>query len=418
MSSLGFENLELLFSNLRDSSYFAVRNHQSLNPFFAKHIAPERLIILPRSVNDDELLIAQDGITQIAQKAGSFWLTKNSSIALEKWSKANAVPLISPTFGFQEKLENKIFFEKFAQANDLPTPESLALESAEDLKQWKTFPAVLQIPTSQGGQGTFYIESREELKKIIATEAKRFPLLIRRYVEGQALGVTLLITTNEIIISALREQMIFMKESSFNKYLGIQWLPTNSLTKKALSKIEAVLKNLGKALQRLKFRGQAGIDLIWDGENVYLLECNPRSTLSSIQISQNSQLFHGLNFCEKVFNTYTKDRLTKNLTNIPDSNFEGTTLDLDYFGTPFYGHKLKKALQIGIYTIEKDNLQFRDNDITNFNGLNEIFLYSECTENEPLQKSSDMGLAMTNHSISENASTVKALNDFFRKALN
>lgn len=416
MSSIGFEDLELLFSPSRSRFYFAVTNREPMRSFFQKHIDPGKLLVM-NGEGEGGKIIEEESFIQMAKEAGSFWLYTHSSPKIETWSHEHSIPVISPSYELQQKLEDKIFFETFAKQNDLPTPPGRILNTMEEAMEWKEFPAVLQRPRSHGGQGTFYVESREQWEEKIRANANGFPLLVRRYMDGISLGVTLLITTNKVIFSALREQMIFIKEEALNKYLGIQWIKTNQIGEMGIQKIEAMLTWLAMGLQIMGYRGSAGIDFIWDGENPYLLECNPRSALSSIQLSQNASLFHGLNFCDEMITAFKRDSLSMNCPMLSHSEFEGTTLDLDFFGMPYYGRALSDPLPIGVYKLDdKGEMKFKENRL-DFSEPDEVFMYSAFFSNEALTKDTDMGLAMTTYPIKENPVFLEMIAQFFDKKL-
>lgn len=414
MNSIGFENLELLFSQSLPRFYFAVTNREPMRSFFQKHIDPEKLLVV-NGESEDEKIIEEESFIQMAKEAGSFWLYTHSSPKIETWSHKYSIPLISPSYELQQKLEDKIFFETFAKENNLPTPPGRILKTMEEAMEWTEFPAVLQRPRSHGGQGTFYVESREQWEEKIRANANGFPLLVRRYMEGISLGVTLLITTNEVIFSALREQMMFIKEDALNKYLGIQWIKTNQIGEGGIQKIEAMLIKIVKALRGLNYRGSIGIDFIWDGTKPYLIECNPRLTLSSMQLSQKPSLIHDLNFCEEVLSAFSENTLSKNHPIVPRTEFEGATVDLDYFGEPYYGKQLKTSITIGVYKLAQKKLSpCMDYRLDSF-GENEVFIYSAFSPDETVNINTKMGVAMSDYPIKENPYMVDALKNIFKK---
>ena len=49
----------------------------------------------------------------------------------------------------------------------------------------------------------------------------------------------------------------------------------------------------------MKLYGTASIDLIIRDNDIFVIECNPRLSLSSIQMSQRKELIHGYDFNEE-----------------------------------------------------------------------------------------------------------------------
>ena len=73
-------------------------------------------------------------------------------------------------------------------------------------------------------------------------------------------------------------------------FAGLQWLPTRSLSPGLRARIEAVMLQLGVALHGRRFVGTANVDFMVEGEDVLLLECNPRLSAATPQLLRHREL--------------------------------------------------------------------------------------------------------------------------------
>ncbi len=327
-----------------------------------------------------------------------------SSLFLEKWAHENKLQVISTPHGLQKKFENKIFFDKFLHKHKLPVPKSWILKSEKDLENIEDFPVIIQTPNSNGSLGTFLMKSKKEIQQLMSSQKKvKFPLLCRQFIDkGIPLGVSILIGPHKMVFSAIRMQAYFSQKNGKSIYYGIQWMKTSSFSPNIINKMNAVLTKAGKEMQNLGFRGIAAFDFVLQGDDLYFIECNPRTGGSTPQMSFQTELIHGLVFTDEFIRISTGKDLSKHRPFIPNSNYEGFNLDCGFmvYYTPH--ETVINALRSGVFKFEKNQLQHISVDVEEFITKKEtLFLYYVREEGTRLSSISFLGFLMTHFPLLE-----------------
>ncbi|MCX6799690.1 MAG: hypothetical protein NT091_00900 [Candidatus Falkowbacteria bacterium] len=167
------------------------------------------------------------------------------------WAIKNKIEFIETKNGWQAKLENKIYFDKFLTKNSLAKPKSLISKpSAGIFKQFKNQAIVLQQASSCGGEGTFFLKNNSDLDQLILTKKIRsnYQYLWREKKEGASYGATLFIAPGIVALSALRLQCFEYKKDKPQEFKGVQWVSTSSLNQKEQALINDTFQKLGQAL--------------------------------------------------------------------------------------------------------------------------------------------------------------------------
>ncbi|MCK9186401.1 ATP-grasp domain-containing protein [Candidatus Gracilibacteria bacterium] len=403
MKTASTQSYEILFSKDRKKYYHVLFKDNSCKDFFIANIPKEKTIILnskKSSPSDKELITIPQFTKELREKKiDSYYTSSLSSNPLEKWAKKNKIKLLSAKWAVQEKLEDKIFFDKLVQKNKVPAPNSVIPKNKKEIDLISKFPGVVQVPHSHGSQGTFFVKNKKEITDLIDKKKVKFPFLYREYINGIPLGVSLIIGKKEMIFSSMRIQAISITSKNRNKYLGIQWIKTSYFSKETIQKLNKVLQNLGKALQKLKLYGTASLDFIIKDGEIFLIECNPRLSLSSIQISQRPELLHGFDFNEEFIKGLFGKRLSGNKPFIPNTNYEGCTLDLDFFENKLSGNKTKKVHKVGIYKLGTSGLKYLSDKIEDFAKDDSIFIDHKLDAGKVLKQDDDYGMAIAHKSV-------------------
>jgi hypothetical protein len=369
-------SLDLLFLN--EKNIFAIFPKESeeeriaIEEFRLKNVIP---IEIKRGVfsqlNQEEILKFSDLEKKLKErKIDAIWLTRSSK-SLENWARKNKIILISQDYKLREKFENKIYFEKFLEQNHLPHLKSKVLNSKIFIPFKKS---VFQIPDSTGGEGTFLIKNKKDLKVI---KRLRKPLLVREYKNGIPLGVSFLMGKRKIYFSALDRQCFLKKEKlKIGSFLGIQWFPFSFFEKKVYKKIEERLKELALKLKKENLKGIVNVDFILDQGKVFFLECNPRPTTATPQIFSNLNLIG-----EKPLS-------------LPKNSFSGSYMVVSLFKP----RKIRNLIPGGFYLLEKNRLKkiSLKNRFEFLKLKNGLLFYNEANEGEIFKEPADIGTILSN----------------------
>lgn len=273
----------------------------------------------------------------------------------------------------QKKFENKIWFDGFLGRRFFPKPDSWVGCLPKNLILPLRGKIVLQKAVSSGGEGTFFSKKRQELR-VFLRDGKlnyREEYLFRRHINGLPLGVTLLISSQAVILSAVRRQCFVKQEKEPCVFQGLQWVPSSHIAESVRKLIEIAFKKLGLILYQKKLFGFFNFDFIVDKNNkLYLIECNPRMSSASAQLFHFPCLTHNIDMA----NLFLKDFFTPNQSvneckfyGLPEIDFNGSVLDINFFPREKEGPLvIKKKYRNGVYIKEGNRLSFLSPLFKNF----------------------------------------------------
>jgi len=400
MKIASIECLELLFSKDNDE-YFCVTNPKSsCFDLIGRNYPKDKIISVDISSNkiwrNEKKIISKTNLTDLLHQKGANGLILDpySSSYVENWAGNEKMDLVVTPYKLQRKLENKIFFELLLKKHNLPSPKSWIIKSEADIDLIDNVEIVAQRPNSNGSRGTFFVKNKNEIRNLIKFKKLKFPFLCREFINnGIPLGVSILISPNKMIFSALRAQAYFSRNNGESVYYGIQWVRTSFFPKKTIEKLNTVLNKIGGAFQKIGFCGVAGFDLIIRNDEVYFIECNPRLSGATPQISLQPELLHGLNFAKEFTDTCLLKELSVNKPFIPNSNYEGFNLDLDFLKERHIGTKIR-ASKVGFYKPSKDKFTYISAEKKEFDDDSSIFLYHALPERTKLSDKISLGFIM------------------------
>lgn len=317
--------------------------------------------------------------------------------SLENWARKNKLTLIAPDFKLVKNLENKLWFDNFLIKNNLPAPASQIWRAGQEKIVLK-YPLVLQEPNSRGGEGTYFISQPAELKKLFQAKKikKTRRYLLRQFIQGTAYGITIFIGRDIIALSSLRVQCYGQQNKNNQKeFLGVQWVASQSLAKQLKKTANQVFYDLAEKLRQNGYIGYANIDFIVKDSKIYILECNPRFSSSSVQLLLFPENIQRLNTAQLFLeNLLLKKANSKfKFFSLPPSNFSGANL---YMATKDK-QRIKNYYPAGIYHLVNNKIKFINPDISQLRvkGKNFIF-YSDTQPGEILSKGVIMGWVISN----------------------
>ncbi|MDE2590536.1 MAG: ATP-grasp domain-containing protein [Patescibacteria group bacterium] len=354
----------------KDLYIFVAQNSKSYE--YAKSVfKAEKLIPIPiysklgNYMREKEILYSSELTSKLKEKKITHLIVPHRCTPVMKhWAKTHNITLIGTPFAQQQKFENKIYFDSLLKNNGISSP--LTITNISELKENKKY--VVQKQMSYGLFGTKFSQNKKELENNMSSGQK---ILVREYLEGIPLGVSIVIDTEgNYFFSAFRRQCFTNSNGFPSSFLGIQWLPSNFFDKQLTSKIYTLLNQLAELLIKMHFTGIANIDLLVTQTTPYILECNPRLSSASDQQFSVSEINGIANPFPFFLNTFLHKKNTGVKGAIPHSSFSGCLLDIDVKGK----QKITKIPPIGIYRLYEENVEYKGTDINLMNEKNSFFM--------------------------------------------
>lgn len=220
-------------------------------------------------------------------KGSNIIVFKNNS-QIEELAKKQGWKLLNPDAELSEKIENKISQVEWLGelVHLLPAHEILI---TKDIK-WKKKLFIIQWAHSHTGDGTFLIAKESELENL----RSKFPdrqARVTEYVQGPMFTVNIVVGSEKILIGNPSYQITGLAPFTDNPFstIGNDWsLPSTILTEKNTEELNTMAVLLGQKMQKEKWRGLFGIDVIYDAlrDRLFLIEINARQPASATYESQ------------------------------------------------------------------------------------------------------------------------------------
>lgn len=331
-----------------------------------------------------------DAVCRAAGVAGLL-LSAACSPAIHAWAGRRGLRLFMSDFAHQRALEDKITFDALLRERGLPTPPGGAILLSPRPHLPVRGRAVVQIPDSLGGEGTFFVRGRRGAARLVAAGA--IPargaqrVLVRRHVTGRPCGLTVFVVPGLVALSAVRLQCYHPAAPGAPRraFAGVQWLATASLPRALRRRLEETFLALGTLLHRRRFLGFANCDFLIDEQDrPQVLECNPRMSAATPQLLRDPALLGGLpagpRFIEACLGPGPGERTwawgrSPRLQGLPDVAYRGATLDI----VPT-GPLVTRAFPSGRYALASDagpgDVRFLGPEVRGALGAGEFALFS------------------------------------------
>ncbi|MBU1910824.1 ATP-grasp domain-containing protein [Patescibacteria group bacterium] len=395
-------SLDLLLSGLRDRYCCIAQEGSPYAKFAGANLTTDQVILTSNKGElSDETIISSTNISDelVLKGVNAFLPSCFTSGTLENWSQKMGITIVAPNSNLQKQLEDKVIFNDVLHKNNISVPVSHVLRSNDDVVNTLPFTGVLQVPDSWGGLGTYFIDSKEHLSNVISENSLPFPLLYREFITGRALGVTILVGESNTMFSALRSQLFIPAQDDPPYFIGTQWIPKSSISAKAIISLERSLSQIADAIRALGFVGMANVDCIVEGDDVFIVECNPRQSICTCQIAQHPNLLNGYDLMEEYVRCFMEGDCSGDISFIPDTDFEGCVLDLDQFGRRFSGRRINKPWDVGIYNPNVDGNPY-SLDLSNLKA-EDLLIVHTIQKNTLLNLTSNLGVVLSDLPVAD-----------------
>lgn len=363
---------------------------------FARRILPEAQVLSFRLKQplgpypSTEQILRQSDVAAVLRRhrIPALFLSAACSEGTFAWSQQHRIALLMTEYAEQRRLEDKVWFDRFLQRLDLPSPAGGSFRLGQDPLP-RRGKAVLQIADSMGGEGTFFINGASDITALaesgILHAGQRY--LLRRFIPGRPYGITVFVGERDILLSALRLQCYYPAPagSSRRSFAGIQWVASDELSTRLRRRINQTFLALGRALHRRRALGFANVDFMVDGQDrIFILECNARMSAATPQLLAHPELISGQDVGTHFLRRFHDPERCARAPNewpLPPSNFAGATLDLivpsksESARRGTAGPRLFRAYRSGRYQARDHGFSFAGPSVSPPLGSDEIALF-------------------------------------------
>ena len=182
--------------------------------------------------------------------------------------------------------EDRELFDGILEECQIPRPKGHTVFTAEEAKKAANelgYPVLVRPSYVLGGQGMQIAIDDEDVEQyigIINQIAQEHPILVDKYLQGKEIEVDAVCDGEDILIPGIMEHI---ERAGIHSGDSISVYPAQTISAGAKATIEEYTKRLARSLHVI---GMINIQFIVCGEDVYVIEVNPRSSRTVPYISK------------------------------------------------------------------------------------------------------------------------------------
>ena len=196
------------------------------------------------------------------------------------------VPILGTKAEDVDAAEDRELFDKILEETEIPRSAGGTVFTAEEAKAVANrlgYPVLVRPSYVLGGQGMQIALSDDEIEEFMAVinqYAQEHPILVDKYLMGKELEVDAVCDGTDILIPGIMEHI---ERTGVHSGDSISVYPAPTISEKVKETIAEYSRRLAKALHVV---GLINIQFIAMGDEVYVIEVNPRSSRTVPYISK------------------------------------------------------------------------------------------------------------------------------------
>ncbi|WP_018462002.1 carbamoyl-phosphate synthase large subunit [Thermus oshimai] len=260
---------------LKEAGYETIMVNSNPETVSTDYDTADRLYFEPLTLEDVLNLVEHERPLGVIATLGG-----QTPLKLAKGLEEAGVKLLGTPFSAIHKAEDRAEFNRLCQALGIPQPEGRVAEGPEEalrLAEEVGYPLLVRPSYVLGGRAMRVVRGPEELKayleEVYAPLVERPSLLLDRYLEGAIeLDVDALSDGEEVMVAGIMEHV---ERAGVHSGDSATVLPPVHLSQEALERVRAYTRRLALALG---VKGLLNVQYAVLGEEVYILEANPRAS--------------------------------------------------------------------------------------------------------------------------------------------
>jgi len=196
------------------------------------------------------------------------------------------VPILGTKAEDVDAAEDRELFDRILQETEIPRAAGGTVFTAEEAKEVANrlgYPVLVRPSYVLGGQGMQIAISDAEIEEFMAVinrYSQEHPILVDKYLQGKELEVDAVCDGTDILIPGIMEHI---ERTGVHSGDSISVYPAYTVSEKVKETIAEYSRRLAKALHVI---GLINIQFIAVGDEVYVIEVNPRSSRTVPYISK------------------------------------------------------------------------------------------------------------------------------------
>ena len=230
----------------------------------------DRLYFEPLILETIMNVIESEGITEVIVQLGG-----QTSLNLAKDLEKYGVTILGTNSHTIDALEDRKLFYQLLDELQIPHIQGdMANDDGQisDLVAKIGFPVLIRPSYVIGGKGMERINNQQELEAYLQNDDIPYPVLVDQFMQASEAELDLVADGINVCIPALMEHI---EKTGVHSGDSLSMLPAQNLTDIAEAKMKDYALNI---VQKLGYKGLMNIQYIVDGDQVYLLEVNPRAS--------------------------------------------------------------------------------------------------------------------------------------------
>ncbi|KHD38744.1 carbamoyl phosphate synthase large subunit [Clostridium acetobutylicum] len=190
----------------------------------------------------------------------------------------NGVRILGTSFESIDLAEDREKFSELLKKLNIPQAKGMAVTSMEEAYEAVKeigYPVIVRPSYVIGGRAMQVVYDKLALQKYMTeavTLSTEHPVLIDKYIKGTEIEVDTISDGEDILIPGIMEHI---ERTGVHSGDSITMYPYHTLPEEVVDKLVKYTKSLAKALE---VKGLMNIQYVYDGENVYVIEVNPRAS--------------------------------------------------------------------------------------------------------------------------------------------
>lgn len=196
------------------------------------------------------------------------------------------VPILGTAAEDVDAAEDRERFDEILEQCQIPRPAGHTVFTAEEAKEAAHklgYPVLVRPSYVLGGQGMQIAINDQDIDEfigIINQIAQEHPILVDKYIMGKEIEVDAICDGTDILIPGIMQHI---ERTGIHSGDSISVYPAQDITE---HNIETIVEYTEKLARALHVKGMINIQFIVDGDDVYIIEVNPRSSRTVPYISK------------------------------------------------------------------------------------------------------------------------------------